>query len=390
MWTKISEQYWKCHYGIRKFLLRLFLLPMFGGFATICGVFAGYLGSHYDAIVFSSYYPFFWPGVETIRWEATSFDVLTWIFGMSFTGTYWAQAVTSKQANEETRQALDRLVTVPPRGFLESYRTLSVLFFDFSDNFMAVIRALEIATASAAAAPAPATIPAPLAPGELAKAIRTQLEFILKVFSAYDSSNSADTIYAANIMLYIGTANPAFAPLKPALEGRMKCVDRHADIGKLSGVLDLQLALSARTDSGVFADDKLTAMALPVPKPLPGQRLSESKDLIPGAPFAFATQKSMIYGEQQGLFDTIEASGNFTDDVKKELREILQAQSRDVQTLVCIPIYPPGAPTPATEPIAILNIHKNKVDKHATEKYGELLPLLGVMTRVLGNFVAEL
>lgn len=374
MWKKFKKLVTSIYQALRKLLLNLFLLPIFGGVATICGVFAGYLGSHYDDIVFKSFYPFFLSR-QPISWEATSFYLMTWIFGISFTGTYWAQAVTNKQSNKEFQAALERLVTVPPRGFLENYRILSIVFFDFSTNFLAAV-----ATASLSGTVVATT--------QIEDAIRTQLECILKVVTAYDSSSGGDTVYAANIMFYIAVINPAFAAQKAGLSARIKCIEHGVDIGNLSGVLDLQLTLSVRSDTGTLVDDKLTALALPVPQPLPGQRLSDHNALIPGAPFAFATKQAMMYGEQQELFDKIRDNNYLTANVKNELQTILQAQAGHVQTLICIPLFPSGAPS--SEPVAILNIHKNKPDDRAVAKYGELLPLLGAMTRGLGNLVMEL
>jgi hypothetical protein len=353
---------------IRRSLLKLFLHPAYGGVATVAGVFAGYLGSHYDDIVFRSYYPAFWPNV-TLSWEATSFYILTFIFGASFTGTYWAQAVTSKESNADLHEALDKLVTVPPRGFLEKYQQLSLKFHDFSTAFQSLVAAAD--------------------EDEIKVAIRTELEFVLKVARSYDSSAGDDAVYGANIMVYLASGTPIFTTKKADLERRIKCIEAGVDIERLSGVLDLQRELSVRSDTGNAVDDKLTDLALPVPQRLPGRPLADHPALIPGAPFSFAIGAPLIYGEQGELVEKVRNSAHFTTTVKTDLEQILLAQAKDVQTLICIPLYPTGLPGGGA-PVAVLNIHKNQRDPKAVARFTQLLPMLSTMTRALANLVAEL
>ena len=197
-------------------------------------------------------------------------------------------------------------------------------------------------------------------------------------------------MYGANVMLFLEASSNAFTVDKPNLQARTKCIEQHVDISLLLGVLDLRLELSVRSDTNTAKDTKLTDLSLPVPMPLPGQSLEMHPGLVPGAPFAFALKKEMIYGNQEEIFKVIDDSVSFTGHIKNELRTILGVQAKDIQTLICIPIFPPGPLTPIPAPIGVLNIHKNKKDENAIGKYSELLPLLGVMMRSLGNFVAEL
>jgi hypothetical protein len=350
---------------VRRVFLGIFLHPLFGGAATVFGVIAGYVGSHYDAKIFEATYPIFFPST-TFSWEASAFWLFTLLFGMSFTGTFWAQSLTSKKTNDELQEALRELVTVPPRGFIQSYKTYCVSAIQFATQ-------LDMAT---------------LNRSKIEEAIRFELDILVKTVADYDASG-VDTVYGANIMLFYDAQQPFFGTIRSQLESRIKCIEAAVDIANLTGVLDLALELSVRSDTNCNKDGKLTPLALPIPKPPAGVALQTVKDLVPGAPFSFATTSENVYADQQELLDEINGNHHFTVKVADELKLILRAQAKEVQSLICIPLYAPLESAPS-QPIAVLNIHKNRSDRQAPGKFLLLGPLLAPMTLLLGNLVSAL
>lgn len=349
----------------RNLLLRLFSYPLFGGVATVAGVIAGYLGSHYDQQVFSSFYPVFWPHT-VFSIEATLFWCFTLTFGMSFTGTFWAQAETSTQTNGEMQSALRELLTIPPRGFIQSYRNYAVSAVEF-------LAALDT--------------PA-LTPQQIESAVRTQLDILLKTIAAYEAPGTG-TVYGANIMLFVDATGAFFAQHRAALQQRVRCIEPGVDIANLTGILDLNLQLSVRSDTNAAPDDRLTALALPVPKAPAHGVLSDLKGVVPGAPYCFVKQTEAVYVGQSEMLMEISSNNHFTIHVVEELRSILSRQAADVQSLVCVPLYAVPA-TAARLPIGVLNVHKNTRDERAPGKFLLLGPLLAPLLTIVGKLVSEL
>lgn len=346
---------------------RLFLWPLFGGITTITGVVAGYLGSHFDQEVGAALLPWFWPG-SVFSPEASLVWVAVAVFGACFTGTFWAQARSSRRATDSLHEAtvlvanktdsltakadtLDGLVrqlhTLPPRGFLVKYRDAIRLsneaFFDVDDPESTV--------------------------DEIAAAIRTQLICVLKLASVYDVDGEKAK-YGCNLMIF-RDANSLSDEDVDAIDERMKFVDPGVTVRKLAGALDLLLSLSVSSSSLDNPDAALNAFALPVP----AMSQDESGDkinngLLPGAPVAFVEKTEAVIESPE---DWLSRSGSFSLKVKTELNLFFKEREEVLQSFASIPLYP-STTYNRDSPIGVLNIHRNLPNKLLAEKLELLLP----------------
>ena len=233
-------------------------------------------------------------------------------------------------------------------------------------------------------------LPTPLPVPQLEKLIRLQLDFICNVVKAYDSEGSA-VGFGCNVMRYVDAAGPGFAAQQASLQARTKCIETGVAISNLAGVLDLQLPLSIHSTSSSQPDANLVALALPVPRNLANGTVDITK-VLPGAPYAFAARKELVFGNLAELIDEAERNRGFSSTVVNELKEVFRAQQNSIQALICIPLYPPPVqPSVAgMAPIGVLNIHRNTHDQHTSGKFEHLSPLLAPLVENLGNLVARL
>lgn len=360
---------------VRDIFERLFLLPFFGGITAICGVFAGYLGSHFDKEVWVAYWPWFWPDT-VFSPEASSVWAAAWTFGACFTGTFWGQARSSKRATDGLHDAsrlvasktdsltaktdaLDGLVrqlhTLPPRGFLVKYRDAIRLA---NETFFSV-QAPDATT------------------DEIAAAIRTQLICVLKLASAYDVDGEKAT-YGCNLMVF-RDAKSLRNDEASAIDSRMRFVDSGVTVTKLAGALDLLLPLSVSTSSQDRPDPALNAFALPVP----AVSKAESGVLLPGAPLAFVDRTEAVIESPE---DWLSRSGSFSSKVQAELKVFFDERSNVLQSFASIPLYS-STTTNGEAPIGVLNIHRNLPNKLLAEKLELFAPLLVPITSLLGRLL---
>ncbi|QKY12151.1 hypothetical protein [Janthinobacterium lividum] len=352
---------------VRNFFKELALLPVVNAALTIAGVLAGYLGSHYDKRISEAIYPFF-VSRTSFDLAVTIFWVVLLIFGACLTGTAWAQKVSDEELNGEFKDSLRVLFTMPAKGFLQRYQKISLA----STNFIWAL---------------PSTLPS----AHLEQAIRMQLFSICNVVKEYDGASSAAT-YGCNVMIFVAGGSPNFATNQVALQQRLKCIEAGVAITNLAGVLDLQVALSISSVSSSAPDPNLSPLALPVPHlttNAAGQ--TDYSQVVPGAPYAFASGRELVFSNQQQLIDEVATNRSFSTTVLQGLEDILGPQSAHVQSLICIPLFPspqPGATSPP-QPIGVLNIHKSDADALAAAKFQYLSPLLTPLVQNLGNLVEQ-
>lgn len=369
---------------IREWLAQLaesiFLWPPLGGITAIIGVLAGLLGSIYAGQIKSS---LFAPLVEAGRaFGATYFWVIVSIFGIAFTGTFWAQARSSKRATNELKSAthtiaantdtisaktvtLDELVrrlyTLPPAGFLEKYREAVTLSYKSALGVLASHSSIA----------------------ELEVAIRTHLLCLLRLSASYDQ-NGEQLRYGCNVMLFRSSATMSSSDCARIKE-RLILIEKAVAVENLEGVLELIPELSVCSTSGYEPDAEVRAIALPV------QRLrQEEKDdrknngVLPGGPEAFVYEEEAVIESLDELLSKADGDG-FTRKVREELTTYLRENSINIQSFTSIPLY--DTEHAGDAPIGILNIHRNRENHQAADKFELLSPLLVPITLTLGRLV---
>lgn len=347
----------KLREAIEKLITRLFLHPFFGFLTSVVGIIAGWLGSHFDKEISRAEFGLTLK-LSEVDWNVLAFWAATLCFGIFFSGTFWAQSASAAKSNADLHEAIDKLRTVPPKGFLKFYQDLAVLSMNIRWN-----------------------LPSTTTAAQIEHAIRLQLDFMAKMVEKFDD-HGGNVFYGANVMTYVPVGSAQFTANQSSYAAHIKCIESGVPVTALNGVLDLQTKLSVTNVPGQSPDPNLSSLCLP----LTNQGLADPAWLIAGAPLAYATEDVLVYESQEELFTHVNASPNFTPKVKNELKAILNNQADYVQALICIPLYDKAQ----TTVIGVLNIHKNIADKFIAEKIALLIPLLDPMVKNLGNLVDEL
>lgn len=377
---------------------RLFLWPGFGGITAICGVVAGYLGSLYDREVATALYPWFWPtsGDAHIAFslEATIFWAAVLLFGVGFTGTFWAQSETSRRETANLRDAtsnvstkadsldlktaevsskadelakktddltslIRQMHTLPPKGFLFRYGNIS----RFANEVFFSVQTPE-ATAS-----------------DIAVAIRKSLRGALELATYFDSDGERAN-YGCNLMLY-RPSEPLSADEAQTIANRMKFADRAVAVKNLKGVLDLVCPLSVSSLNLEGPDTTLMPLALPIPRPLGTGKATSDSSVLPGAPLAFISKAEALI---ESPADWNNRAKPFSQGVQQELEDFLKSKGDTIQSFVAIPLYAETA-TADEDPIGILNIHRNLPNALLGEKLEFFAPLLVPIAILLGRLL---
>jgi hypothetical protein len=353
---------------IGNFFKELALLPFVNAALTIAGVLAGYLGSHYDKRISDSMMSLVFVPGTSFDLAVTMFWLVLLVFFACLTGTAWAQKQSEDALNGEFKESLRALFTMPAKGFLQRYQNISLT----STNFIW-------------------SLPSTLPPAQLEQAIRIQLVSICNVVKEYDGPGSTAT-YGCNVMLFVPVGSGFFAANQAPLQARLKCIEAGVAITNLAGVLDLQLKLSISSSSSSAPDPTLTPLALPIPHAtLNSAGQTQYDQVVPGAPYAFASERELVFANQQQLIDEVATNRGFSTTVLRELEALLGPQSAHVQSLICIPLFaaPQTGATSPPQPIGVLNIHKSETDAHAASKFEYLSPLLTPLVQNLGNLVEQ-
>lgn len=350
-------------------LEHIFLWPLFGAITTALGVIAGYLGAHFDKTIWVSRYPFCWPGTEfslgaSIFWLATS------AFGVSFMGTFWAQARSSKNATDELKEAttsvgretallgglVRRLHTLPPRGYLEQYREAVTLS--------------EQAYHSLGASPSEE---------ELAAVIRTQLICALRLAAAFDEDGK-QAKYGCNIMLFRPSKDIPDEEVE-AVEKSLLFTENHVSIRKLPGALEVITNLSVCTDSEFGPDPSLKAFYLPVPYPPSVPGAQRHVDVLPGAPDTFVNGAECIIESPDDL-ERRASPHHFTAHVREQLHDYL-SESSHIQSFFSLPLYNSSE----GQRVGVLNLHRDRPNPLSAEKFLLLFPLLTPIINTIQRLV---
>lgn len=375
------------------------LNPFFGAVTALTGAVAGVLASHDHESIWAAGWPWTWSNLGGIPWEALKFWLTVVAFGVFLAGTLWAQARSSKRATDGINAAtgavsgkadvlmanaanldgkvevLDDLIrqlhTLPPKGFLRDYgkavNMAAEAFFRAESLDVAGDPADEIEA--------------------LETAIRTQLALVMNLAAGFDA-DSADAAYGCNIMVFLPTSVVS-ADKKQELDGRLKFVDNGVNMTGLKGALDLVKALSVSTASPAGPDPALPEFALPVVKLAPDAVPEEgAESVLAGAPLAFLRRTAAFVEDSN---DWEGKSDHLCQKAKRELEEFFKSQKGAIRSFVAIPLYaePVTEDAPATDPIGVLNIHRNTPNPSLSEKMQMLSPLLAPITVLTGRLLSD-
>jgi hypothetical protein len=369
---------------------KVFLWPFVGGVTAVLGVYAGYLGSASERHISTSRCVVGFSENCHYSSEATTFWSVVFLFGASFTLTAWAQIRTSGRTSAalsktsttidertsviqrtsgeiavNTGQLVDqvrvveglvqRLHTLPPRGFLEVYREM----FDASWKEATQRR------------------------GGYESSIRIQLKNILLLLQRLEHISSGAR-YAANVMLFVETKDRTREELGE-LRARLHFVEETLDMTRIPGVLDLQPPMSVASDSDGERDPHAFAFALSVPS-LDAEE-AEKLGLLSGAPASFVHRTPWVF-EAAGDVAKIGENQAFTLRVRQSIVRFFAEHRDRIKSFACYPLFVPpglsGQESPDDKmPFGVLNVHRDKENFLSAEQAMLVAPILAPFLTLL-------
>lgn len=394
---------------------RFFLWPLLGGVTAVLGVIAGFLGSLNEEAVLQARYPWFWDaGIQykmVVSSEATYFWISVALFGISLTGTFWAQARSMRKENAKLQSAssevsikadalqqqtslvlikaaalaettgevsskadalakntevlgglIKQMHTLPPKKFLG----------DYSDTIRLAHETFVDAQGSETTSE------------ELEVAIRSLLSLIVKLARGFDEDGQ-ESAYGCNVMVYLPTISISAKEAQDVTK-RLMFVDPGVTLEGLKGVLDWVPPLSVTSGSG-DPDPTFSPFALPVLN-LPRDYKPDGQDesVLPGAPLAFLRGVEIAI---ESPADWTGKSGHLSKKVQTELNSFFKSHDGALQSFVAIPLYADARGAGGPDPVGVLNIHRNRPNKLLAEKMELFAPLLTPITILLGRLVCD-
>jgi hypothetical protein len=351
-----------------KFLIRVAGAPWYSALVTFLSFIAALLGSIYTAEIKSAF-PFYWGGGHVL-WPVVAF----WLLGIAAALMFWSgQHASNKQRAEAEERLIARteelgnlVRTLPPADFL-------AVFSDLYEGCSRIYHKLLEAHEDAAGGP------------ELASSIRYVLFSLLNLLRRYEAG-TADTVYAANIMLYRPMSRLT-AAAREQIRERTKFLPAETDFSSLRGVLDVVTDLSTTTRTEAEVDASLSHIALPVPVQTRTEDGSRWR-VLPGAPLAFCEAQIFLYHNPGKLSDWCREHGDFQPSVIQMMDEYFQRDpGRSIGSFVSIPLPSDSAELHLNQ-IGVLNIHCNKpglLEQREPGKY--LWPLIVPFRTILTDMV---
>lgn len=328
----------------------------FGAFLAVLGVFTGFVGSIYT--------PELKTAVETaVAFRSNHLGVALFLVCGCVTAVcvFWRQSVIDENregvqnrfdaAATEVAESIQTLRSLPEPSFLTEFNHI------FSTN---VARAEKLNSFAARL-----------------QGTTVVLEGFAALAQKFDGTG--DARFAANLMLFL-TGEHA----RPWIE-KLSFFD--GDPSKLDGLLALPVELAALSKG---PDDKIPEFALPVPKDRGTAKANGGSGwtTLPGAPAAFSNCQFEHYASTSELHKWCEDFGDFTNAVKRQVREHFSAHGSEIAGFMCIPILNPKQ---SDAPLGILNIHWNKCARIGIGRAAELFAAATLPLQViLGRLAAEL
>jgi hypothetical protein len=324
---------------------RVIRLPITAAAITVLLIITGGVGSIYSREIRRAY-PFTWSYPPwSFSVEATTF----WLLVIACTCLFYARQKADDDAREmaqrvliERSKTLEQLIrTLPPANFLG-------LLAQILSNAAKIMDVLN---------------PSNEVDREtLLQGLRQLLNLIARLAQSGDDPT---VHYGTNIMV-VKYADLLTEDEKAEIQGRLLFSEPETDIDQLLGVLDLDVQLSATAaDAAGHEDPDLTSLAVPLP--VTPQTEKGQYRVLPGAPMAYFTRQADGFTDAGDLRRWCDTEGDFTNAVKDELE--IYFRDAKFRSFLSIPLFasPEGTDQLNEEPMAILNIHCDRVGLLAHE-----------------------
>jgi hypothetical protein len=297
---------------------------------AVCPVAAGALASFYPEQIKAGFYPFFWRHTS-FDWVPTAFWSAVALAGLSFGLAQWSQS----RAGGALRSMVRRLQTLPPSGFLDSFR----------DAFRVAGRQTLLVALNPTSSLS-----------QVDHAIRNVLGAIVEVARDFDEQNSAT--YGANLMLWRRAGTPFENP------SPMHLVPYSPQDPSVRGYLELVVSLSTTTalENSQYSHDTQIAPIV-VPVAIASEKVLDAKGhardpVLPGAPQAFLRGDFVVFESVEAYVGWLDENSSRGLETVNPLKEyFVNGAGKHVKSFGSRPIV---SVNPTVGPIAVLNIHSDR------------------------------
>lgn len=281
---------------------------------------------------------------QEFSWIGTSFWALVIVSSICFALGQWSQS----RGRAKTRRMVARLGTLPPGGFLASYREMYNVAAD--QAILALLNTETTFTQNEAA-------------------IRNVLGAIAEIAKDFDEADGA--VYGANVMLFRKTGEPFEAKTPEHLTTYVPCSP------DVDGYLELITSLSTNTahkSKGYSLDPATRSLVIPIP--IKREKIRDitghSRDpVLPGAAQAYARGEMVVFSSIDSYvawIDTNSAQDLATNGKLKDYFET--GAGKEIRSFCAQPIMYADSDG-VRRPLAVLNVHSN--DEHLLENSGPAL-----------------
>lgn len=319
------------------FWTRFVASAWFGTATAAAGAVAGLFGSVYGTQIAHA-----WPLTLHGPWNGVSHEaVVFWTAFWIFVGLFFQRQRSDDTARarlEDAARRIEVLVqTLPPEAFRGQFAQVA----DASHDALAEVL--------------PRTAEEDLTADDLGRFIRTLLRQVAELARVYDDQplkGRTPAVYAANVMLFVGTSQTAPA-LPEDVVSSLRFVTPGQDFAKLAGALWMRRDLFATNLSGEEPAD-LPELSLPVDAV---QKRQGRWTLLPGAPRAFATDDVDSYADTHTLARFCAETGDFLEVTRAELHTYFtEGPGTSVRSFISRPLVS------AERRLGVLNLHSDTVN----------------------------
>lgn len=304
--------------------------------------------------------------------EIWGFYILTLAFVTFFTWMLHSREVETKKAQQELIKKSDELEetirTLPPEGFLNLF---SEKFTEAHDVYKTLLLSGPEATKE-----------------EIELSIRGILLGILRLTEFFDRKDD-DHSYGANIMIFTDSYKEN-KELGEKLLKDLKFADDDVDPQKLKGLLYLHHRLSTNSENDESVpDENIDDILLTLP--VRNKAISDETgkfNVLPGGPMAVALNAPNIYIDTNTIKNWFEKEGDFNETIVAKVADYFsKGPGKEIKSFFSLPLSCDGA-----EPIAVLNVHKNKAlmlsKKDQFDLYREIMsPFLAMLSELIKKWL---
>lgn len=273
--------------------------------------------------------------------EIWGFYLLVLLFVILFTYLLRSREVKTINSQQELinkSNELEEIIrTLPPEGFLN-------LFSEKYGEAHTVYKELLLSGDKATK-------------DEIELSIRGILLGVLRLTAFFDRADN-DQSYGANVMIFTDSYKSDEKHADDLVKNLLFSND-DIDPQKLKGLLYLRHELSTNSDDDTSDLDKAISeilITLPVPNEVKSEETQKFK-VLPGAPLAMALNSPNIYTNAETLDEWVSTEGDFNKSIAAQIKGYFcNGMGKDIKSFCSFPLSCDGH-----EPIAVLNIHKNKV-----------------------------